>query len=423
MNMLEERPSAESQEQAAKQKFFRQSSWMMFASVAAGAFMFAVHFFSEAIGDAAYGQFGILLSILAILSIPGLGLQMVFAHQAAAVTTDEQRQRLTGTAHAVLLWTFLIWLATTLGIWIWQRLILHSLEISGAALLVTVLLVLVTLWKPIFYGILQGNQSFLWMGWASIASGMGRFVAVAAIVLLLGGRATGIMAGALLGELVALTIGIWRSREVWGRKGDPIEWRAWLSKVVPLTFGFGAFQFMFMVDPMFVRIFFDKNQTGGYIAAGILTRALVLFTGPLAAVMFPKVVRSVALAQKTNMLKVTFVSTAILAGLAAIFIAYILPFGLRLFFKGPFAAGIPLLPPFAASMAVLTVTNVLINNLLARGKFQVVPWLTLIAGAYALALLKYHASLEQVIYTLGAFSVLMACVCVFFTWRSEMREA
>jgi O-antigen/teichoic acid export membrane protein len=279
------------------------------------------------------------------------------------------------------------------------------------------LLLLTSLWKPIFNGLLQGTQNFLWMGWASIFAGAGRLVAVAGIVLLLGGGATGVMTGALFGEMVSLGIGIWRTRKVWWGKGEPIEWRAWLGNVVPLTFGFGAFQFMFMVDPMLVRIFFDKTQTGGYGAAGTLSRALVLFTGPLASVMFPKIVRSVAAAQKSDVLKITLLSTAALAGLGAIFIAYILPYGLRLFFHGAFITGIPLLPPFASSMAVLTVANVLINNLLARGKFQVVPWLLLVVGAYALTLLKFHASVEQVIYTLGAFSILMAGVSLFFTSR------
>ena len=420
MSALEQPPVSPIPIDTAKQTFFRQGSWMMFASVAAGAFMFAVHFFSDAIGEAEYGKFGILLSILAVLSIPGLGLQMVFAQQTAAAITTEERSRLTGTVRRVLLWTFLIWLATALGIGIWQALILKSFDLSGAALLVTVSLVLITMWKPVFYGILQGTQNFLWMGWASILSGMGRLLSVAVIVLLLGGRATGIMTGALIGEGLALAVGIWRSREVWRGPGDPICWRAWLSKVIPLTVGFGAFQFMFTADPMFVRFFLDKSQTGGYIAAGILSRALVLFTGPLAAVMFPKIVRSLASSQETDMLKVTLWSTAVLAGLGAIFVAYILPFGLRIFFKGAFVSGIPLMPPFAASMAVLTVVNVLINNLMARGRFQVVPWLLLVVGAYALTLLKFHRSVEQVIYTLGAFSVLMAVTCLLFTWRAGL---
>ena len=419
MSTLATPPTADRQASDAKQTFFRQSSWMMMASVAAGAFMFAVHFFSDRVGKEEYGIFGTLLSMLANISIPGLGLQMVFAQQTAAALTEGQNRRLTGTVHGVLLWTLLIWLVTASGVGIFHRQILATLHISTAALLVTVLLGLVTMWKPVFYGVLQGRQSFLWLGWASILSGVGRLSAVAVIVLLLGGHATGMMTGALLGEMVALAVGIWRSRPDWGGPAESVEWRGWFSKVVPLTLGFGAFQFMFMVDPMFVRAFFDESQTGGYVAAGTLSRALVLFTGPLAAVMFPKVVRSMAASQKTDMLKVTLLTTAALAALAAIFIAYILPFGLRLFFKGAFIAGIPLLPPFAASMAVLTITNVLINNLLAREKFQVVPWLVVVVVAYALTLLKIHTSIEQVIYTLGAYSILMVGVSLFFTWRAD----
>jgi O-antigen/teichoic acid export membrane protein len=342
---------------------------------------------------------------------------MIFAQQAAAALTETEHRRLTGTMRGVLLWTFLIWVVIAAGSLVFSNRILNTLHISPAALLVTVLLGLVTMWKPVFYGVLQGTQSFFWLGWASIVSGVGRLTAVAFIVLLLGGRAAGMMAGALLGETIALAIGAWRSHVNWSGPKEPVQWRPWLGRVVPLTLGFGAFQFMFMIDPMFVRAFFDESQTGGYVAAGTLSRALVLFTGPLAAVMFPKIVRSLASSQKTNMLKVTLLTTAALAGLGALFIAYLLPIGLRLFFKGAFIAGIPLLPPFAASMAVLTLANVLINNLLARGKFQVVPWLIVIVASYALTLFKFHTSVEQVIYTLGLFSVLMTFCALYFTWR------
>jgi len=418
MNKLDEPETVKAEAIAAKQSFFRQSSWMMGTSVAAGAFMFAVHFFSDKVGKDEYGIFGTLLSMLANISIPGLGLQMVFAQQAAAALTDSQHRRLTATMRGVLLWTFIIWLGTATAAAVFHRQILDTLHINTAALIVTVALAWITMWKPVFYGVLQGTQNFFWMGWAAILAGVGRLSAVAVIVSVLGGRAAGMMTGALIGELVAVGIGIWRTQADWSGPSERVDWKPWLGKVVPLTLGFGAFQFMFMIDPMFVAAFFDKNQTGGYVAAGTLSRALVLFTGPIAAVMFPKIVRSMAASQETNMLRVTLLTTAVLAGLGAIFVGYILPFALKLFFKGAFIAGIPLLPPFAASMAVLTVANVLINNLMARGKFAVVPALIFVVGAYALTLLKFHISIEQVIYTLGGFSVLLTIVALFYTWRA-----
>jgi len=191
MNALEQASPTEAQVNDAKQTFFRQGSWMMIASVAAGVFMFAVHFFSDVVGKKEYGVFGTLLSLLANISIPGLGLQMVFAQQTAAAITDQQHRRLTATMRGVLLWTLLIWVATAVGAGIFHRQIVETLHISTPALVVTVTLALVTMWKPVFYGVLQGTQNFLWLGWASILSGIGRLSAVAVIVKLLGGGGTG----------------------------------------------------------------------------------------------------------------------------------------------------------------------------------------------------------------------------------------
>src|SRR4051794_21643200 len=88
MNALEQASPTPAQVNDAKQTFFRQGSWMMIASVGAGAFMFAVHFFSDAVGKKEYGIFVTLLSLLANISIPGLGLQMVFAQQTAAALNE-----------------------------------------------------------------------------------------------------------------------------------------------------------------------------------------------------------------------------------------------------------------------------------------------------------------------------------------------
>ncbi len=419
-NTLEEPPSTQTQANADKRAFFRQSGWMMFASLAGGVFMFAVHFFSDKIGDAEYGIFGTLLSMLYFIGIPAVSFQMVFTRQTAFAMTESQQRGLKRTVRTVGLWVLVLWVALAGGTLLCQHVILKAFQISMAALWVTIGIAAVTMFKPIFFGVVQGKQDFFWLGWASILSGVGRFTLVAIFVLLFKGGAAAVMFGALCGELVGLLVGIGRSREMWTGPSEAIDWRHWLAKMAPLTLGFAAFQFIYTADPMFARLFLDKTQTGGYVAANTLSRALVLFTGQLALVMFPKLVRSAASAQKTDMFKITLLSTAVLAALGALFISYLLPIGLRLFFKQSFVTGIPLLPPFAASMAVLTVANVLINNLLAHEKFQVVPWLVTVAVAYALTvILKFHQTAGQIIYTLGAFSLLLAGMALFFTWRSE----
>jgi O-antigen/teichoic acid export membrane protein len=420
VSALEQKEMAETHARAAKQTFFRQSGWMMITSVAAGVFMFAVHLcFSKAIGNAEYGVFTTLLSILYFIGIPSVSLQMVFTRQAAFSMTESQQRGLTRAVRSVGLSVILIWLAVALGVLIWQQQVLQTLHLSATALWVTIATAAVTMSKPMFFGVLQGKQDFLWLGWAAILAGVGRFLAVAIFVLAFGGGASAVMLGALCGELTAVLVAVVRTRKTWLGRAEPILWRPWLAKMIPLTLGFAAFQFVYTADPMFVSIFLEPSQRGSYGAAGTLSRALVLFTGQLPLVMFPKLVRSVAAAQKTDMFKLALISTALLAGLGAAFISYVLPIGIRMYYK-PFEAGIPLLPPFTAAMAVLTVANVLINNLLAHERFQAVPWLVLVAVAYGLAVMyRFHQSTEQIIYTLGVFSILLVSVALYFTWRAQ----
>jgi peptidoglycan biosynthesis protein MviN/MurJ (putative lipid II flippase) len=84
------------------------------------------------------------------------------------------------------------------------------------------------------------------------------------------------------------------------------------------------------------------------------------------------------------------------------------------------------LPWYAWAMVPLTLANVLINNLLARANFRVVPALTVLAVAYgvALAMVGRHAGnlpdpqdgLRMMLQTLGAFNLLLFGVCAVFTW-------
>src|SRR5438552_3635989 len=214
VSALEQQTAAtESQAKAAKETFFRQSGWMMITSVAAGVFMFAVHLcFSKAIGNAEYGVFTTLLSILYFIGIPSVSLQMVFTRQAASSLTEAQQRGLSRAVRVVGLWIALIWMAVDLAAVIWQHQLLGAFHIPPVALWMTVATAAVTMSKPIFFGVLQGNQDFLWLGWASILAGLGRFFTVAVLVLFFGGGAGAVMFGALCGEVMAVLVAIVRSR-------------------------------------------------------------------------------------------------------------------------------------------------------------------------------------------------------------------
>lgn len=418
-----------------KTTFFRQSGWLVIATASGGVFMMATQIAANSwMQPAEYSIWFALLRIFLLMSIPSVGLQIIFAQQTAAAVTDAHHRQLAHTLRAAVQATFLIWLMMALVAFLGQRQWIALLKIANpAALWVTVFIGLASLWSPIVKGALQGQQNFLGLGWVLIVDGVGRFLAIL-VILWYGGQAAGGMSGALIGQGVSLAIGAWLLRHLLALPGERMEWKPWLRRAVPLTLGFGSVQFMSNADVVYVQGVFSKDQTPFYAPAAMVGLALFTFAGPLSSVMFPKVVRSAALTQDTRAMRHALSATALLCGLAALGCTILPWLPVRIiFFKHPeYWRATPLVPWFAWCLVPLILANVLFCNLLARERFAVVPWASLVAVGYgaALGMLKPHllrmevmAAFRTVVQTLGIFSLVFLGVTALFTWREKVRAA
>jgi O-antigen/teichoic acid export membrane protein len=361
------------------------------------------------------------------MTIPALGLQMVFAQQASAAISEERRHQLVGTVRAVMWGTFCIWLAMAAFAFLDRSQLLSWFKLSSyTSLWLTVGVALTMLWLPIFQGLLQGRQNFLWLGWVAIFNGVGRVIFGVAIVFVLHGNAAGLMLAVLLGLVAAVGTALWQSRDLLAQKGAPFDWRGWLRLVIPFTIGAGAFQFIFSADMIIVQNYLGGDlqhpekaaAAAAYVAGGTLARAIVAATAPLAAVMFPKLVENAARAHKHtfNLMGLTLLGTTVLAAMAAVGLTLVSPFVIKLGSKAEYVSIVPLMPLFSWVMVPLTMGNVLLNNLLAHSRFKVVPAVALVAAGYWVALQYYHDSFKTVVETLGVFSLLFLAVCAAFTW-------
>lgn len=401
------------------------------ATTASGVFMSAVHIVAARMEPAEYEVFATLLKVFLLMSLPTVGLQVVFAQQAAGAHDALEQGRLATATRMVLRGTFLFWVLMTLGVAVFRAPIQGTLKITNAAALwFTAGLGLSSLWLPILRGLMQGVQSFGGLGWVAILDGLGRFLAVALIVRS-GGQAAGGMAGALAGQAVALGIAWWLTRDLWRGSPGAFAWRPWLGRVVPLTVTFSAILLMTCVDAVFVQSVFPSGQTRFYLAAQMIGVALVTFTTPLAAVMFPKLVA--ARAEKSDALRLALGATFCICALAALACTLMPRLPLRIiYFRNPdFWQAAPLVPWFAWCLSPLILTNVLAGNLMARGRFGIAPWLGLVAMAYGATLLglrprlagmELFAAFKMVIGTLGGFSLVMLAVTLWFTARDRAED-
>jgi peptidoglycan biosynthesis protein MviN/MurJ (putative lipid II flippase) len=402
--------------------FFRQSGWLMIANIIGGAMALGVHFLNKRIPDAEYSIFGTLLMVTAFL--PTMPLQMVFAQQAASATVLGRERQFAAMIRRASLGIVGAWLLMALGVTVFQGQIMKGWELTNSfALVVTLLAVLASLLVPLFTGVLQGRQDFLWMGWAAILGAIARIAVAAVLVLGFSGGATSMMMGAFLGSVVGLGIALWRSRDLWTMPGEAFDGKGLWRQIGPLILGFGVCQFMFTTDTMYAKAFFSGDEMKRYVAAGTLSRALLWLVLPLAAVMFPKLVQSSAKAEKTNLFNLVILGTAILAICGALGLWLVGPWVVKLIFKPEdVPTTVALLPWYTGAMIPLALANVMANDLLARARFKVVPFMVLIGVGYAVALplllQKFPGRMEVVLQTLAGFNLLLLAVCAWFTYRN-----
>jgi len=357
--------------------------------------------------------------------VPTMPLQMVFAQQTAGTLATGRERQLALMIRRGWLLTTLVWAIVAVAVLAFQSRIMAGWELTSAATLwVTLAAVLMNLWMPMFSGVLQGRQDFFWLGWASIVGGVGRVAVAVFAVLAIHGGATGMIFGAFAGLGAWAVIAIWRSRDLWLARPESFDGRGLFKQIIPLFLGFGACQFLFTTDTMFAKAFFPGDQMAAYGVAGTLSRALLWLVLPLAAVMFPKIVHATAKSEKSSLLGIVLLGTAILAIGGAAGLCLVGPIVVKLAFKPEYVAEtMKLLPWYAGAMIPLALANVLANDLMARARFKAVPLMVLVAVAYGFTLPamlhKFPGRMEVVLQTLGAFNLLLFAICAWFTFLSR----
>ena len=396
----------------------------MIAAMASGVLMWGVHFLAKKIPASEYGTLITLFSIVSL--IPTIPLQMVFTHQTAAGLAKNQERQLASMIRASWLGIFLFWLAAMVVVFIFRDQIVANWHLANPlALWVTMVVILFSLWMPMFQGVMQGQQNFLWLGWSNIFNGISPAGSGGVHRLCIGRAGDGHHDGAFFLDFCAATIvGIWQTESLWLGKAEPFNRRDFLREVVPLLLGFAATQFLFCADTSFVDSYFGAEKTAPYGAAGTLSRALLWLVLPLAAVMFPKIVHSTAKSEKSNLLGLVLLGTAILVGLGVLSLWILGPFVVRIVYPQEYVSQtLAILPWYAGAMVPLALANVLVNDLLGRGKFQIVPFLVVLAIAYGVALTQHHDSFIAVLKMLGAFNLVLFAICAWFVWGRKSPAA
>jgi O-antigen/teichoic acid export membrane protein len=417
-----------------KGSFFRQSAWLGAATLVGGALMTAVHSSAAKMPGDEYATFGTVLRLFLMLAIPSVGVQVVFAQRAAAALTDANHRTLSRAARGISAAIFVIWLPMLLAGILCKDQLVAGFELGSTAVLWPTLGVALT-WMllPVFRGILQGEQNFAALGWVAILDGVGRFGSVVLMVALFHATAAGAMYGALVGQLLSIGIAVWSTRKVWMGPGGPVEWGQWILRIIPYTLGGGGLLVLANFDYPFIKANIPAADAVAhlYYPASMIGFALTQITVPLATVMFPKIARSAASGHKTDAMTQALLGTALFGSLSGIAVMVLpqLPLRILYFTKPENWVAAPLVPWFVWTMLLYALANVIVNNLLARDRFSIVPIVVAVAGLYAggllwlkprLVAMEPLAAFKITILMVAGANLLLMILGLLVMWRNKV---
>jgi O-antigen/teichoic acid export membrane protein len=431
--MKSESPHVDSDKET-RANFFRQSGWMMAANMVGGVFMAGAQFLLPNLTPGSDFSVAVtIFRIFVLVSLPAAAAQTLLAQQTAAAITEAAQKDVAATSRSVLRWTFLGWLALTVIVMAFQNEVAGFLQASNQGLVLgTMLLILGAAWWPLLLGLLQGRQMFFPFGWSTILNGLSRFATIAIGVKVFQIGATGATWGAFAGFAVAIFVAAWPARVVLRPGGGKADLTGFVKKTGLLMAAACTTTFMINVDMPLVLGHFPKEIAQFYAGAETIGIAVVILCVPVAAVMFPKIVRGRATATTSNALNLALTGTMLIAGATALFCTFFPDIPLRiLYFKRPeMVQAAPLIRWFMWAMVPVTIYNVLVNNLIARERYAIVPWAAILPIGYAVTLYLFlerthlppFATFQRVIQILLFFSTTLMLISIYYS-RHDLSPA
>jgi O-antigen/teichoic acid export membrane protein len=247
--------------------------------------------FSHLMSTAQYGDLSALLAFTVVAAVPTGAAQTIVAQRVAVLTaqgkSDDIRYLIRhATAHVFAL-AVVVGLVYTACIPLVKSAL--GLQAIGPALALAPLLVL-TLFVPVTYGILQGMERFVLLGLMMLVVAGSR-LAFGIPWTVAGGGAGGPLFGQALGTIVALLVIAWMIREFLLGRGTGAATRGILRRpdrrALAAGGAFTGFALISNLDLILAKLLMSANDAGVYAALVTIEKIIIFLPGAIAVVMVP----------------------------------------------------------------------------------------------------------------------------------------
>ncbi|MBT8764369.1 oligosaccharide flippase family protein [Desulfohalobiaceae bacterium Ax17] len=284
---------------------------------------------------------------------------------------------------------------------------------SFVPILIILVQICLSLFRPVNMGILQGLQRFLGFGLAGSLTSIGRLLGGVVLVFFLGWGVNGALLSGLIGVVLTILISLLFLKDiVHGTKGSlPSGIYKGMGKyAVPVFFNTSMVMALGNLDLVLVRHYCLPAEAGLYATAAVLGRIGFFLPGVLVMVLFPAAAKAYSAGKHDNQSLWTCLGlTAFLSGSFALVCSLWPAQIISLLFGSPYAPAADLFRLVSISMSILALANVFFVFFLARCDYGFL-WIQGVGlGLMLLLILMFHEHAIQI-----AWSLLSAIVFIFW---------
>lgn len=295
---------------------------------------------------------------------------------------------------------------------IFRDFIAGYLKLPGTSMVyILALVLLVTCLGPLFSGMLNGMQFF---GWSGAAGFIGSLIKLTAGVLLVyyGLGVNGALLGLFLGILIPLALSLYPIKKIFTVPKIKISHSEIFKYAIPAIIIVTAVTLIVNIDLILVKHKFSAFDAGIYASASTLAKIIMFASGSLITVMLPKVSNGNGKSILRNTL--FYVS---LIGIILSLVYFVMPsFVINILFGKSYLPASPLIGLLGISIALFSITNVLVTYNLAVKRMGTV-YFAIIALILEIFLINSVNSLSAVVNVVLAVNFVLLLSMLVYTKR------
>jgi len=233
-----------------------------------------------------YGILAVLMSLVYIYGVPAEAIQNIISKYTSKFNLKNENGKIKFLMHKSLKRGFKIFflvfiLASLISIWLSK-----FLEINLFLILLTNLFIFASFSIPITRGVLQGRKKFGKLGISLVVESIFK-LSLAIILVVMGFKVVGAMAGVLLGIFIAFIVSFYLNKDVLKVQKNEVNFNHIYGKSVPYFATMIVIIFALSIDIILAKKFFAPDMAGNYAVISMLGKMIFFGTMAIGKAMFP----------------------------------------------------------------------------------------------------------------------------------------